>query len=132
MGIRKNTESGFTVVELLITIAISGIIIPSLSIALTNLAVINNRSRDLALVNMLAQNKMELLRSAGYNSVSTGTTDFSSELPSLLTSPKTANYVVSSPVNGTKDVTITITYKEYKISRTVTYKSSISELGVGQ
>jgi type II secretory pathway pseudopilin PulG len=84
--------SGFTIVELVITIVIAGFIIPAVAIAITNLSVINKISRDKALANMLVQNKIETLRSAGYNALSNGTTSFASELPNTISSPKSAIY----------------------------------------
>ena len=128
---RKN-QSGFTVVELLNTIGMCGIIIPSLALGLNALSVYNNRARDLALVNMLAQNKMELLRSAGFNSLSDGTTNFTSELPNTLSSPKTATVAVTSQAVNIKRISVSITYKDYNRSRTITFESLISELGLGQ
>lgn len=125
-------ENGFTVVELLITIAICGVIIPLLAAGLNSLVVVNNRSRDLSLVTMLAQNKIELLRSAGYNSLAVGTTDFSGELPSSLASPKSASYNVVSTKLGVKEVQLSITYNDYSTPKTVQFKTSITELGIGQ
>ena len=130
--IRRRNQSGFTVVELLVTIGMCGIIVPALALGLIALTVYNNRARDLALVTMLAQNKMELIRSAGYNSLSDGTVTFTSELPNTLTSPKSATYTVSSPAVNVKKVSISITYKDYQQSRTIQYESLISELGLGQ
>lgn len=129
---RKLQDEGFTIVELLLAIAMFAIIVPALIIGITNLTAINNRARDLALVNMIAQNKIEMLRSAGYNSIPTGTTDFSSELPATLASPKSASYTVANPSAGIKEVSITISYKDYQRTKTVPYKSIVSEIGVGQ
>lgn len=129
---RNKQDEGFTIVELLLAIALFAIIVPAIVVGITNLTVINNRARDLALVNMLAQNKIEMMRSAGYNSVPTGTTSFSSELPATLASPKSAVYTVTNPSNGIKEVAITISYKDYQQTKTVRYKSIISEIGVGQ
>lgn len=128
----KKNESGFTIVELLITIGICGIIIPVLAAALSSLAVLNNRSRDLALVNMLAQNKAELLRSSGFNSIPVGTVDFTTDLPSLLASPKSASYTVTNVDPSIKEVVISISYKDYGNTRNIQYKTLISEIGVGQ
>jgi type II secretory pathway pseudopilin PulG len=132
ISIMKQRESGFTVVELLITIAMCGIIIPSLSLGLIALTVYNNRARDLALVNMLAQNKVELLRSSGFNSLSDGSTDFSGELPNTLSTPKSATYTISSEAVNVKKIQVSITYRDYNSPRTVQYESLISELGLGQ
>lgn len=126
------TREGFTVVELVITIVIMGFIIPAIAMALTNLSVINYQARDLTLTNMAAQSKVESLRSIGYNSVNTGTTSFTNELPGTLGSPKSASYTVTTPQTGIKQVDVSISYTEYKFSRTVAFRTYISELGVGQ
>jgi prepilin-type N-terminal cleavage/methylation domain-containing protein len=128
---RKN-QKGFTVVELVVSIVVAGIIIPSVALALNNLAAINHRARDLALANTIAQNKVETLRSIGYNSVSGGTVSFSSELPSSMGSPRSASYTISSPVTGEKQIDVNITYTDYGGSKNLTYRTLISELGVGQ
>jgi prepilin-type N-terminal cleavage/methylation domain-containing protein len=125
-------EQGFTLVELLLTIAVFAIVMPAIAVGINNLVVINNRARDLALINMLAQNKVEMLRSAGYNSIATGTTSFTSELPSSLASPKNASYTVTNSSPGIKEIVITIYYKDYSQTKTVNYKTIISEIGVGQ
>lgn len=128
----KKHQKGFTVVELVVAIVIAGIIIPAVAVAFNNLTAINHRSRDLALANAAAQNKVENLRSIGYNSVSSGTVDFSSELPSSMGTPKTASYTVSEPTTGEKQVDINISYTDYNITRNLKYRTYISELGVGQ
>lgn len=125
-------NKGFTVVELLIAIVFMGIIIPAVAIGITNLTVINYQARNLVLVNMLAQNKVETLRSTGYNSINSGTTSFTADIPSTLGSPKSANYTVTMPQTGVKQIDVNISYTEYKASRTVTFRSYVSELGVGQ
>jgi type II secretory pathway pseudopilin PulG len=123
---------GFTIAELVITIVIMGIIIPAVALALTNLSVINYQARDLALANMVAQNKVETLRSAGYNSISLGTVSFSSELPSNMGNPRSASYTVTTPQTGIKQIDVNISYTEYKSVKNSTYRTYISELGVGQ
>ena len=128
----RNGSSGFTIVELVVTIVIAGIIIPAVAIALQNLTSVEYQARDLALANMISQNKVESLRSIGFNSINTGTTDFSSELPLSMGAPKSASYTVSTPQTGIKQIDLSVSYTEYKISRTIVFKTYISELGVGQ
>lgn len=125
-------QQGFTIIELLLAIAMFAIVVPSLTVGITNLIVINNRSRDLALVNMLAQNKIEQLRSKGYNSVPTGTVSFTSELPATLGNPRSGSYTITNPSGGIKEVNITISYKDYRNTKTLQYRTIISEIGVGQ
>lgn len=128
----QKDSRGFTVVELLVAIAIFGIVIPALTAAVTSLTVINNRARDLALVNIIASNKAEQLRSAGFNSLSSGTYIFTSELPKEISNPKSASYSVDTSVAGQAQITITINFKEYNRTSTKTYRTIVSELGVGQ
>lgn len=128
----KRPQSGFTLVELITTIVLAGIIIPAVALALNNLAVINKQGRDQALASMLVQNKVETLRSSGYNSLNDGTVSFSSDLPSIMGSPKTASYTVSSPRTGVKQIDVNISYTEYHSTKNLTYRTYISELGVGQ
>jgi prepilin-type N-terminal cleavage/methylation domain-containing protein len=125
-------QKGFTIVELVTTIVIAGFIIPAVAVALSQLAVINHRARDLALANTLAQNKVETLRSNGYNSISDGTVSFSSELPSSMDGPKSASYTITTPRTGVKQVDISISFTEYHSNRSLAYRTYISELGVGQ
>lgn len=128
----KKRQTGFTIVELIVTIVIAGFIIPSVAIALNNLAAINHRARDYAIANTIAQNKVETLRSNGYNSLNLGTVNFSSELPSSMGTPKNASYTVSSPVTGEKQIDISISFTEYNATRNLTFRTYVSELGVGQ
>lgn len=128
----KQVQNGFTIIELLIAIGVMGFAIPSLAIALNNLTVINNRSRDLALANIIIGNKAEQVRSSGFNSLVAGTVDFTNELPAEIASPKSASYTVAIPVAGRADITFTISYKDYNRTRTLTYKTIVSEIGVGQ
>jgi type II secretory pathway pseudopilin PulG len=128
----KHRPQGFSIVELVIAIVIAGIIIPAVAMALTNLSAINHRARDQALANMLAQNKVESLRSIGFNAIPLSTVSFSAELPSVMGGPKSASYTVTSPQTGIKQVDITISYTDYGQSRGATFRSYISELGVGQ
>jgi prepilin-type N-terminal cleavage/methylation domain-containing protein len=124
-------QGGFTMVELLISISLFAILIPALTLGLSSLTQLNNRARDLTLISILAENKIESLRSIGYNAVTTGSTVFTSELPAELASPKVATYTVTESA-GIKTIDISIQYTDYKKSRTVTYKSFIGESGVGQ
>lgn len=131
LSLRKNSK-GFTIIELLISIGVFGLVIPALAIGINSLVVLNNRARDLSLVNIIAENKAESLRNAGYNSLSPGTTSFTNELPSELAPPKSASYTISNPEAGLVDVVIDISYKDYSQTKSMKYKTTISELGVGQ
>lgn len=127
-------SAGFTMVEIITSIVIMGIIIPSVSSALTSLAVVDHEARDKTLASFIAQNKIETLRSIGYNGLTPGTVSFTSNLPNIMGSPKSASYTVSpnTPATGVAQVDISISYTEYNHTSNLNYRSYISELGVGQ
>jgi prepilin-type N-terminal cleavage/methylation domain-containing protein len=127
---RGNTR-GFTIVEMLVALALFAIMIPSITLGLSTLTQLNNRARDLTLISIIAENKIESLRSIGYNSVAVGTTTFTSDLPSEIASPKTATLTITQGT-GLKTIDISIQYTDYREPRTIKYKSVISETGVGQ
>lgn len=128
----KKTEQGFTIIELLVTIAVVGILVPTLAGFVNTLNRFNDRARDLTLVNSLAENKIESLRSIGYSGVSTGTTSFDSELPATLGSPRSASYTVTAPHTGIKQIDLTISFNDHGTTQTVDYRTFVGELGVGQ
>jgi prepilin-type N-terminal cleavage/methylation domain-containing protein len=128
----KQNQHGFTIIELVVTIVIAGIIIPAVAVALTNLSVVNKVARDKALANMIVQNKVETLRSSGFNSLSDGTTSFVAELPNTIGSPRSASYTVSTPATGIKQIDLSVSFTEYRVTKSLSFRTYISELGVGQ
>jgi type II secretory pathway pseudopilin PulG len=127
-----NKNEGFTVIEVLIGIGIFALVAPSMIFGIVSLNNLNDRSADLTFANVLAENKIETLRSAGFNSLTDGSYDFTNELTPTFTSPRQANYVVSTVENGLKEIEINIEYTQEGILRELQYKSLISELGVAQ
>lgn len=134
-------QNGFTLVEIIVTIAVFAVILPAVVGMTISLTTINDRARELATTNAIAQNKIEELRSKGFIAVDLGTETFTSELPSTL-NDATAEYVVSEHdpdgAGGAesdpslKEVLITIEYDDHGETRTLNYKTYLGELGVGQ
>lgn len=129
---QKNNTAGFTIIELLIAVAVVGILIPTLVSFVNTLNRFNDRARDLTLVNSLAENKVESLRSLGYSGLTNGSTAFTSELPPTIGSPKTATYTISTPNAGIKQVDLVINYNDHGTTQSVNYRTMIGELGIGQ
>lgn len=129
---KLKNQKGFTMIEILVSIAVFGVTVPTIVVGINNLNGINNRARDLTLANLLAQNKAEQLRGAGFNSLTPGTYDFSGELPGEISNPKSAEYVVTNTVPGIYQLDISIKYNDFDRERTQTYTTIISELGIGQ
>jgi prepilin-type N-terminal cleavage/methylation domain-containing protein len=132
MSMKEKTSAGFTIVELLVTIALSGIIIGSLSQVVTTYLHLSQRGRYLNLANSYAEAKVETLRNQGYGSLNPGTTNLSSELPSQLPPTRSASMVISSPSGGIKQVDVTVTYTDQGQSNSYGYTTYVGELGVGQ
>lgn len=135
-NISKN-QCGFTVLEVVVTITVAGFIMIGLSVMMTNLYAVSDKSRDLILVNSTAEDKFEDLRSSTFLGLSDGTYDFTTELPTSLGEPRLAIYTVadSSLANvgsAVKEITMTITYTNRGSASTYEYSGYVGELGVGQ
>lgn len=129
---RSIEEKGFTVLEVIVATAISGVLLLSLVTLVNSLNVVNDRARDLTIVNALAENKIESLRSVSYVGLADGVTDFTDELPDFITGAKSATYTLSSPTAGIRQMDMTISFQDRGATRTLTYRTLIGELGVGQ
>lgn len=128
----KKVQGGFTVIELLIGIGLFGLITPSISFAIVSINRINDRAADLTYASVIAENKIEYLRSAGFNSLTNSVTDFTNELPATFTAPRTATYTVTTPETGMRKIEILISYTDHGTTKNLNYGSIISELGVAQ
>lgn len=127
-----NTEKGFTLVEMLVTILVSIILIGALSVITNNNVFMAQKGRDLTIVNSFAENKVEELRSKGYLSISNGTTDITAEMPTELKKPRSGSIAISDASIGLKLVVINLNYNAQGQTQNHTYKTYIGELGVGQ
>lgn len=132
LKLRENVI-GFTVIEILIGLAVFAITVPAIASGVNSLIVLNDRARDLTVANLIAESKAEELRSIGFNSLPLGITDMTNELPYELANPNSAQYEITNPSPGIAEISISITYDDYGGSaRVLEYKTSVSELGVGQ
>jgi Tfp pilus assembly protein PilV len=124
--------AGFTIVEIIITVVLIGLLVPALVSMITILGSINDRARDMSLIHALAENKVEGLRSINFTGLTNGTTDFTTELPATIATPRSAIYTISSTSASLKQVDVSISYNDHAQTRNLTYTTYIGELGVGQ
>lgn len=129
---KASSSPGFTIIELLVSIAMIGFIVLGVVAMNNSLGNINKRARDTSLAVASMETKFESLRSKGYNAVTIGTTNFTSELPSELSGPKSASYSVDLFQLGIKRITMTVNYTANNQTKTYTQTSFLGELGVGQ
>lgn len=128
----KTSESGFTIVELLITLVVGAVLVTGINSIVVSQSFLAQRSRDLIIANAFVEAKVEELRSLGFSGLSNGTTVITGQLPTELSTPRSASQVITSYSGAIKKVVYTINYNEQGASRTYSYSTFIGELGVGQ
>ena len=128
----KDSEIGFTIPELLITLLVGAIFVTTLNSVVISQSFLAERNQDLILANSFVEGKVESLRSKGFNDLSDGTTNITSELPAELKSPRSGSLVISSDSSAIKRAVISISYNEEGKTRSYSYTTLIGELGVGQ
>ena len=128
----SNKQDGFTVVEILVAIAVAAVILTTLNSALTTFIHLGQRGRYLSLANTFVERDVEGLRNDGYNALNIGTTSLTSSLPSGLPPGSSGTQVVNQPMLGVKQIDITISYKDQAQTLNYGYTTYIGELGVGQ
>lgn len=128
----KLPQGGFTLVELVVATVVIGMMI----IALSNLAIaidaVQRQNQRITKAGRIAELKIESLRNQHYNALSDGTIDFTSELPSDLPSPHSAQVIVTSPTEDIKRLDVTVTYKDGKNTRNVKLSALIGNIGIAQ
>ena len=127
---KKN--AGFTLVEIIVTIAVLGIATASISSVFISIRNIQLQNRYLDTANRAAAREIESLRNDSYATLVAGTTiDFTSSVPATLPN-RSGSAVISSPAADLRRVDATVTYKAQGKTRTVTLSSLIGEIGITQ
>lgn len=130
---RRKNQAGFTLVELMVTLVVLGIIILSLSGLYYAMQVTQVRSQHLDIATRAARTQIENLRNNGYNALTPGSTiNFTSSLPAGLPNDKQGIVTVSQPASDLRHVDVTITYTDYGKQQAVTLSSDIGVIGIGQ
>lgn len=128
-----NQQSGFTLVEMLITIVVLGIAITSIATLYYTMEGTQTRSRNLDLATRAAQTEIEVLRNNSYNSLTPGTSiNFTSSLPAGLPRDKQGVAAISQPQPDLRQVDVTITYTDGSTPETVKLSSTIGVIGIGK
>lgn len=128
----KNQQAGFTIVELLVTIAIVGITTASLSSIFISIQNVQQQTGYVDTATRAAQREIETLRNDNYASLTPGQTiDFTNQLPSNL--PHASGTVqVSQPATDLRRVDVTVSYTGNGAQRNIILSSLIGVIGITQ
>ncbi len=125
-------DDGFTLVELLVTIIVLGIVMVSLGGLYYTVQANEVKSQHFDLAVRAARTEVEDLRNNGYSSLTPGgTITFTSSLPTGLPSGKAGTVAISEPTPGLRRVDVTVTYADYGQTQTITLSSDIGIVGLG-
>lgn len=128
-----NNDKGFTLVELLVTIIVVGVVFSGLSSLFVSVQRAQVQTNYLESATRAAQRQIESLRNINYNNLIPGEDiDFSSDLPDTLPSNSTGNVVVSEPTAGLRRVDVTVSYEYGGETKDVELSSLIGVIGIVQ
>lgn len=125
-------QLGFTLVELVASIAVIGIVTTSVVSLFGSIQSTQRRTAYMETATRAAQREMESLRNNNFNNLNAGETiDFTSQLPASLKN-KSGTVVVTEPNSGLKRIDISVVYYEGTSQQEVKLSSLIGILGITQ
>jgi prepilin-type N-terminal cleavage/methylation domain-containing protein len=129
----RSNKSGFTLVELLITILVIGVVFTGLSNIFISIQEAQVQTGYLESATRAAQRQIESLRNSNYNNLTAGQTlTFTDQLPQTLPPGSSGSVVVSEPSPGIKRVDVTVSYNYAGKDRDVKLSSLIGVIGIVQ
>lgn len=128
----KKSSDGFTLVELLVTIIVIGVVFTGLSSIFISIQRAQVKTSYLESATRAAQKQIESLRNINYNNLTTGQNiNFSDKLIDL-PSGSTGNVAVTEPSPGLKRVDVTVSYSYEGQAKDVMLSSLIGVIGIAQ
>lgn len=129
----KTKEGGFTIVELVVTTVVTGLVIVAVASLFITIERTQHSTQLLETATRAGEQQIESLRNNNYGSLTPGSTiTFTDDLPAELPSPRTGTVAVSEPSTGIRRVDVTITYRDGTKQKDVKLSSLIGQLGIGQ
>ncbi len=134
-----SSQSGFTIIELVITIVLIGILLPTIVMFLNSITNMNGRASTMSTINAYVENKIEGFRSAGFKATPLTPSPVAytgaNALPQSIPTPNSSTYnveLLSASDPSIKKITITISFRSFDSTETRTYVTYLGEIGVGQ
>jgi prepilin-type N-terminal cleavage/methylation domain-containing protein len=128
----KNKEDGFTLVEIIVSIVVIGIVVTTVTGLMLLIQSTQRRTSYMETATRSAQLQMESLRNNNYNNLVVGeNVDFTNQLPTSLKN-KSGTVIVSEPYTGLKRVDISVVYSEGSTQQEVKLSSLVGILGITQ
>ena len=134
-GIDKkiSRQAGFTLVELLISIAVIGIVGVGIAALFYTVQYTQRRALYHDTATRAVQREIEVLRNSSYNSLPNGQDIiFTNDLPDILPGNKSGRVRVSEPTPGIKRVDVVVIYYDKGQKQEVNMSSLIGVIGIAQ
>lgn len=129
----KDSETGFTLVELLVSIALLGLTVGAVSSVFLGIQNVQRRTAYADYATRAAERQVEVLRSDNYGALNPGDTiNFSDDLPSDLPPGSTGSVSISEPAADLRRVDVTVSYNTGGKQHNVTLSSLIGVIGITQ
>lgn len=132
----KPAQRGFTIIELVVTIAFVGVVILSLTNLFVYLRQTNRSANNYTIASQVAQQLIEKYRNTPYSSITVGSTDVTAATlgpyPSLSTPRSATVQVVEVDSDGLKQVNVSISYKDRTGTKNVQMSTLVSYKGINR
>lgn len=133
MKAKFRSNSGFTLVEMMVTIVVLGLAVTSIAALYLSMQSAQAKSQYMDLATRAAQTEIEVLRNNSYNTLKNDTTiDFTSDLPNGLPADSTGTVYITKPAYGLRKVDVTVSYSSDGQSNKVELSSMIGVIGISQ
>jgi len=129
----KTNEGGFTIVELIVTTVVTGLIVVAVTTLFITIERTQHSTQLMETATRAGEQQIESLRNNNYGSLTPGSTiTFTNNLPSNLPTPRSATATISEPSTGIRRVDVTVKYRDGSKQKSVKLSSLIGQLGIGQ
>lgn len=132
---RHRDERGFSLLELIVSAAVMGVIIVAIYTFFEQVRDVNRYANSMVIANQAAQEQMEKYRNTPYNNLPTGTQNMNSMLTPypVLRSPRSATVAITEiQPNGLKQIDLTITYTERGGTKTMQISTLVASRGINK